>query len=44
VLSISAGGFVLGFVYERTNSLLTVSIVHGLVNTVGIGLALLAVL
>ena len=44
VLSISAGGLVLGYVYERTNSLLTVSIVHGLVNTVGIGLALLAVL
>jgi membrane protease YdiL (CAAX protease family) len=44
VLGISATGFVLGYVYERTNSLLTVSVIHGLVNTIGIGLALLAFL
>jgi membrane protease YdiL (CAAX protease family) len=44
VLGISATGFVLGYVYERTNSLLTVSIIHGLVNTIGIGLALFAFL
>ncbi|SEH40092.1 hypothetical protein SAMN05192561_101589 [Halopenitus malekzadehii] len=44
VVSIAATGFILGYLYERTNSLLTVSIIHGLVNTVGIGLALLAVL
>lgn len=44
VIGISATGFVLGYVYERTNSLLTVSIIHGLVNTIGIGLALLAAL
>jgi hypothetical protein len=44
VLGISTTGFILGYVYERTNSLLTVSIIHGLVNTIGIGLALLAFL
>lgn len=44
VLGISSTGFVLGYVYERTNSLLTVSIIHGLVNTIGIGLALFAFL
>jgi hypothetical protein len=44
VLSISTTGFVLGYVYERTDSLLTVSIIHGLVNAIGIGLALLAFL
>jgi membrane protease YdiL (CAAX protease family) len=44
VVSIAATGFILGYVYERTNSLLTVSIIHGLVNTIGIGLALLTVL
>ncbi|WP_197431313.1 CPBP family intramembrane glutamic endopeptidase [Halorubrum sp. CBA1125] len=44
VVSIAATGFILGYVYERTNSLLTVSIIHGLVNTIGIGLALLAFL
>ena len=44
VVSIAATGFILGYVYERTNSLLTVSIIHGLVNAIGIGLALLTVL
>lgn len=44
VLGISATGFILGYVYERTNSLLTVSLIHGLINTIGIGLALLAFL
>ncbi|WP_049987132.1 CPBP family intramembrane glutamic endopeptidase [Halobellus rufus] len=44
VVSIAATGFILGYVYEQTNSLLTVSIIHGLVNTIGIGLALLAFL
>ena len=44
VLGISVSGFVFGYVYEQTNSLLTVSVIHGLVNTVGIGLALLAFL
>jgi membrane protease YdiL (CAAX protease family) len=44
VLGISTTGFVLGYVYERTDSLLTVSIIHGLVNAIGIGLALLAFL
>lgn len=44
VLGISTTGFILGYVYERTNSLLTVSIIHGLVNTIGIGLAVFAVL
>lgn len=44
VLGISATSLVLGYIYERTNSLLTVSIIHGLVNTIGIGLALLAFL
>lgn len=39
---ISTTGFILGYVYGRTNSLLTVSIIHGLLNT--IGLAVLAVL
>jgi membrane protease YdiL (CAAX protease family) len=44
VVGIAATGFILGYVYERTNSLLTVSVIHGLVNTIGIGLALLAFL
>jgi membrane protease YdiL (CAAX protease family) len=44
VVGIAATGFILGYVYERTNSLLTVSIIHGLVNTIGIGLAFLAFL
>jgi membrane protease YdiL (CAAX protease family) len=44
VLGISLTGYILGYVYERTESLLTVSIIHGLVNTIGIGLALLAFL
>jgi membrane protease YdiL (CAAX protease family) len=44
VLGISTTGFILGYVYERTHSLLTVSIIHGLVNTIGIGLAVLAFL
>lgn len=44
VVGIAATSLVLGYVYERTNSLLTVSIIHGLVNTIGISLALLAFL
>ena len=44
VLGIAAGGFVLGAIYERTESLLIVSIIHGLINSLGIGIALLAVL
>jgi hypothetical protein len=44
LLGIAAGGFVLGAIYERTESLLIVSIIHGLLNSIGIGLALLALL
>jgi membrane protease YdiL (CAAX protease family) len=44
LLGIAAGGFVLGGIYEWTESLLIVSAVHGLLNSVGIGIALLAVL
>ncbi len=44
VPGISTTGFILGYVYERTNNLLTVSIIYGLLNTIGIGLAVLAVL
>jgi membrane protease YdiL (CAAX protease family) len=44
LLGIAAGGFVLGAIYERTESLLIVSIIHGLLNSVGIGIALLALL
>lgn len=42
LLGIAAGGFVLGAIYERTESLLIVSIIHGLLNSIGIGIALLA--
>ena len=44
ILGIAAGGFVLGAIYEWTESLLIVSIIHGLLNSIGIGIALLAVL
>lgn len=44
VASIAVGGLVFGWVYERTDSLLLVSLLHGLVNTVGISLALVAAL
>lgn len=42
LLGIGAGGFVLGAIYEWTESLLIVSIIHGLLNSIGIGIALLA--
>ena len=41
---IAATGMVLGAVYERTESLLIVTIIHGLVNAIGIALALSAML
>lgn len=44
LLGIGAGGFILGGIYERMESLLIVSIIHGLLNSVGIVLALLALL
>jgi membrane protease YdiL (CAAX protease family) len=44
LLGIAAGGFVLGAIYERTESLLIVSVIHGLLNSVGIGIALLTLL
>jgi membrane protease YdiL (CAAX protease family) len=44
LLGIGAGGFVLGAIYEWTESLLIVSVVHGLLNSIGIGIALLALL
>ena len=44
LLSIAATGAVMGWVYERTGSLLVASLLHGLVNTVGISLALVATL
>lgn len=44
VLSIAATGIILGAVYERSQSLLVASLLHGLVNLVGIGLALSAAL
>jgi len=44
LLSIAATGAVMGWVYERTESLLVASLLHGLVNTVGISLALVAAL
>jgi membrane protease YdiL (CAAX protease family) len=44
LLGIAAGGFVLGAIYERTESLLIVSVIHGLLNSIGIGLAFLALL
>jgi membrane protease YdiL (CAAX protease family) len=44
LLGIAAGGFVLGAIYERTDSLLIVSLIHGLLNSIGIGLALVAAL
>lgn len=42
--SIAATGAIMGWVYERTDSLLVASLLHGLVNTVGISLALVAAL
>ncbi|MFC7028118.1 type II CAAX prenyl endopeptidase Rce1 family protein [Halomicroarcula sp. GCM10025324] len=42
LLGIVAGGFVVGAIYERTESLFIVSIIHSLLNSIGIGLALLA--
>jgi len=44
LLGIAAGGIVLGAIYEWTESLLIVSIIHGLLNSIGIGIALLALL
>jgi membrane protease YdiL (CAAX protease family) len=44
LLGIGAGGFVLGAIYEWTESLLIVSIIHGILNSIGIGIALLALL
>lgn len=44
VVSITATGIIFGVVYERTQSLLVASLLHGLVNSVGIGLALAAAL
>ena len=44
LVGIAAAGFVFGAIYERTESLLIVSIIHGLLNSIGIGIALLAIL
>lgn len=44
ILSIAVTGAILGVFYERTRSLLLVSLLHGLLNTVGIGIALAAML
>lgn len=44
LFGIAAVGLVLGAIYERTESLLLVSIIHGLVNSIGIALALAALL
>jgi len=41
LFGIGAAGVVLGVIYERTESLLLVSIIHGIVNSVGIGIALM---
>lgn len=42
LLGIATGGVVLGAIYEWTESLLIVSIIHGLLNSIGIGIALIA--
>lgn len=42
LFGIAGTGIVLGAVYERTESLLIVTIIHGLVNAIGIALALAA--
>jgi len=44
LFGIAATGMVLGAIYERTESLLIVTIIHGLVNALGIALALTALL
>jgi membrane protease YdiL (CAAX protease family) len=44
LLGIAAGGLVLGAIYEWTESLLIVTLIHGLLNSIGIGIALLALL
>jgi membrane protease YdiL (CAAX protease family) len=44
LFGIAATGMVLGAIYERTESLLIVTIIHGLVNALGIALALAALL
>jgi membrane protease YdiL (CAAX protease family) len=44
LFGIAAVGLVLGIIYERTESLLLVSIIHGLANSIGIAIALVAIL
>lgn len=44
ILGITVSGAILGAFYERTRSLLLVSLLHGLVNTIGIGIALASML
>lgn len=42
LVGIAATGFILGAIYERTESLLLVTLIHGLVNAIGIALAFMA--
>jgi membrane protease YdiL (CAAX protease family) len=44
LIGIAAVGIVLGAIYERTESLLIVTIIHGVANSIGIALALAVLL
>ncbi|WP_254838387.1 CPBP family intramembrane glutamic endopeptidase [Natronomonas marina] len=44
LVNIAAASVILGAIYERTENLVVVILVHGLVNAIGIGLALVAAL
>jgi len=44
LLGIAAGGIILGTIYERTKNLTVVALIHGLINAIGVGIALVTLL
>jgi len=44
LLGIAAGGLILGTIYERTQNLIVVALIHGLINAVGVGITLVMLL
>jgi membrane protease YdiL (CAAX protease family) len=44
LLGIAAGGLILGTIYERTQNLIVVALIYGLINAVGVGITLVMLL
>lgn len=44
LLGIAAGGIILGVIYERTENLVVVALIHGLINAVGVGIIFVTLL